>query len=191
MRHWKRVVVVLLVAALALVVEGWAARAQAAAFFKSCQYERVPGETGRPPYSLAPTIGLVKVTTRTNHGDLVLTLDRSTAPCAVHSFTYLAVKRFYNQTPCPRHTRAILECGAGRPGYHFTPELTGHETYARGIVALSNTPGLGNTATFFILGLDATLPPTSTIIGKLTAGTAVLNRLSTTQPTTIQEVLIG
>ena len=98
MRHWKRVVAVLLVAALALVVEGWAARAQAAAFFKRCHYERVPGETGRPPYSLAPTIGLVKVTIRTNHGDLVLTLDRSTAPCAVHSFTYLAVKRFYNQT---------------------------------------------------------------------------------------------
>ncbi|WP_432891542.1 peptidylprolyl isomerase [Kribbella sp. CA-245084] len=190
MRHWKRVVAVLLVAAIALVVEGWAARAQAA-FFKSCQYERVPGETGRPPYSLAPTLGLVKVTIRTNRGDLVLTLDRSAAPCAVHSFTYLALKRFYNRTPCPRHTRAILECGAGRPGYHFTPELTGHETYPQGTVALSNTPGLGNTATFFILPTAATLPPTSTIIGKLTAGAAVLDHLSTTEPATIQEVLLG
>ncbi|MER7245269.1 peptidylprolyl isomerase [Kribbella sp. NPDC000426] len=188
MRHWKRVVAVLLVAAVALVVEGWVVRAQAApTFFKSCQYVRTPGESGRPPYSLAPTIGLVKVTVRTNRGDLVLTLDRGAAPCAVHSFTYLALKRFYNQTPCPRHTRAILECGAGRPGYHFTPELTGHETYPHGTVALSNTVGLGNTAAFFVLPADATLPPTSTIIGKVTAGAAVLDR----QPTTIQEVLLG
>lgn len=135
MRHWKRVVAVLLVAAVALVVEGWAARAQAATtLFKNCQYAR---------------------------------------------------------TPCPRHTRAILECGVGRPGYHFPPELTGRETYLRGTVALSNTPGVGNTSTFFILPTDATLPQTSTTIGKVTTGTAVLDRLSTTAPATIQEILIG
>ncbi|WP_328998516.1 peptidylprolyl isomerase [Kribbella sp. NBC_00709] len=194
MRHWKRVVAVLLVAAVALVVEGWAARAQAAqTLFKNCAYVRTPGESGRPPYSLAPTLGLVKVTVRTNRGDLVLTLDRSAAPCAVHSFTYLALKRFYNQTPCPRHTRAILECGVGRPGYHFSPELTGHETYPRGTVALSDTPGVGNTSAFVILPLDATLPRTSTTIGKLTAGLAVLDRLTADpdQPARILEVLIG
>lgn len=188
MRHWKRVVVVLLVAAVALVIEGWAARAQAGAMlFKNCQYVRTAGESGRPPYSLAPTIGLVKVTIRTNRGDLVLTLDRSAAPCAVHSFTYLALKRFYNQTSCPRHTRAILECGPGRPGYHFAPELTGRETYLRGTVALSNTPALGNTSPFFILPADAPLTPRSTIIGKLTTGFPTLDR----GPTTILEILIG
>lgn len=188
MRHWKRVVAVLLVAALALVVEGWVARAQAATtLFKNCQYVRTPGESGRPPYSLAPTVGLVKATIRTDRGDLVVTLDRSAAPCAVHSFTYLALKRYYNQTPCPRHTRAILECGAGRPGYHFTPELTGHETYPRGTVALSNTPDLGNTGTFFIVPVDGAATPPATIIGKLTTGFPTLDRT----PTKLLEVLIG
>ncbi|MFD3399485.1 peptidylprolyl isomerase [Kribbella sp. NPDC058693] len=184
MRHWKRVVAVLLVAAIALVVEGWVARAPAApTLFKNCQYVRTAGETGRPPYSLAPTIGLVRATVRTNRGDLVLTLDRSAAPCAVHSFTYLALKRFYNQTPCS----PTLECGTGHPGYHFTPEPTGHETYPQGTVALSNTPGVGNTSTFSIARTNTTLPHPSTIIGTLTAGLPVLNR----NPTTILEILIG
>ncbi|MFF0340378.1 peptidylprolyl isomerase [Kribbella sp. NPDC004875] len=192
MRHWKRVVAVLAVAAVALLVEGWVARAQAApTLFKGCTYTRTAGEHGQPPYSLAPTLGLVKVTLRTNRGDLVLTLDRANAPCAVHSFTHLALRRFFNQTPCPRHTRAILECGVGRPGYHFAAELTGHETYPRGTVALSNTPGRGNSSAFFITPADAPLSPTSTVLGRVTTGQPVLDRLTTSAPATLLEVLIG
>ncbi|MEV0285048.1 peptidylprolyl isomerase [Kribbella sp. NPDC050820] len=122
MRRWKRVVAVLLVAAVALILEGWAASAHAApALFKKCTYTRTPDGTVRPPYSLAPLVGVVKVTVETNRGTLVLQLDRRDAPCAVHSFTHLALTRFYNQTPCPRPTQAILECDARRPGYTFSP----------------------------------------------------------------------
>ncbi|MFG1622835.1 peptidylprolyl isomerase [Kribbella sp. NPDC049227] len=190
--RWKRVVAVLLVAAVALIVEGWAASAQAApAFFKRCTYVRSPDGTVRPPYSLAPTIGTVKVTVRTDKGTLVLRLDRQDAPCAVHSFTHLALLRFYDQTPCPRLTRAILECGAGRPGYHFSPELTGRETYRRGTVAMSNNGGNGSRF-FFVHGTDG-LPKYSTVIGAVTDGLPVLDRIAASprQPVRIIDVLIG
>ncbi|MGW7682695.1 hypothetical protein ACWGID_18285 [Kribbella sp. NPDC054772] len=138
MRHWKRVVAVLAVAAVALVVEGWVARAQATpTLFKNCTYTRTAGEHGQPPYSLAPTLGLVKVTLRTNRGDLVLTLDRANA------------------------------------------------------IALSNTPGRGNSSEFFITPADAPLSPTSTVLGRVTTGQPVLDRLTTSAPATLLEVFVG
>lgn len=193
MRRWKRVVAVLLVAAVALILEGWAASAQAApALFKKCTYTRTADGAVRPPYSLAPLLGVVKVTVQTNHGTLVLHLDRRDAPCAVHSFTHLALTRFYNETPCPRPTRAILECGAGRPGYTFTPELTaGKESYHRGVVALRNDDGNGS-AFFFVLE-DGDLPKTSTILGAVSNGLHVLDRIAASpqQPVQILGLLVG
>lgn len=118
--RWKRVVAVLLVAAVALILEGWAASAQAApAFFKRCT------------------------------------------------------------------------CGAGRPGYHFTPELTGRESYHRGTVAMSNNGGNGSRF-FFVHGTDG-LPKYSTIIGAVTDGLPVLDRIAASprQPVRIIDVLIG
>jgi peptidyl-prolyl cis-trans isomerase B (cyclophilin B) len=192
MRRWKRVVAVLLVAAVALILEGWAASAQAApALFKKCTYTRTANGAVRPPYSLAPLVGVVKVTVQTNRGTLVLRLDRRDAPCAVHSFTHLALVRFCNETPCPRLTRAILECGAGRPGYRFTPELTGKEAYRRGVVALSNTGANGSA--FFFVHTTTKLPKTSTIIGAVSNGLPVLARIAASprEPVRILSVLVG
>jgi peptidyl-prolyl cis-trans isomerase B (cyclophilin B) len=192
MRRWKRVVAVLLVAAVALILEGWAASAQAApSLFKKCTYTRTAGGSVRPPYSLAPLVGAVKVTVHTNRGTLVLRLDRHDAPCAVHSFTHLALVRFYNETPCPRLTRAILECGVGRPGYRFTPELTGKETYRRGMVAMSNNGTHGSA--FFFVHTTADLPKTSTVIGAVSNGLPVLDRIAASprQPVRILSVLVG
>ncbi len=192
MRRWKRIVAVLLVAAVALILEGWAASAQAApALFKKCTYTRTADGTVRPPYSLAPLVGVVKVTVQTNRGTLVLRLDRSKAPCAVHSFTHLALRRHSNETPCPRLTRAILECGAGRPGCWFTPELTGKETYRRGVVALSNPESNGSD--FFFVHTTTDLPKTSTIVGAVSNGLPVLDQIAATpqEPVDILNVLVG
>jgi peptidyl-prolyl cis-trans isomerase B (cyclophilin B) len=192
MRRGKRVVAVLLVAAVALILEGWAASAQATpALFKKCTYTRTAGGTVRPPYSLAPLVGVVKVTVETNRGTLVLRLDRQDAPCAVHSFTHLALARFYHETPCPRLTRAILECGAGGPGYRFVPELTGKESYRRGVVAMSNNGANGSA--FFFVHTTAGLPKTFTIIGAVSNGLPVLDRIAADprQQVRVISVLVG
>ncbi|MFI7066302.1 peptidylprolyl isomerase [Kribbella sp. NPDC050124] len=125
--------------------------------------------------------------TPVRRGTLVLRLDRRDAPCAVHSFTHLALTRSYNGTPCPHHNRATLECDPGRPSYRFTPELTGKESYHRGVVALRNDNGNGTA--FFFVHMPADLPKTSTIIGTITNGLPVLDQSQ--PPLQILNVLVG
>lgn len=177
MRRWKRVVAILLIATLAFVVEGWASSAQGAPLlFKRCAYTRT-ADAVRPPYSLAPTMGTVKVTVKTSQGAIVLRLDRKQAPCAVHSFTHLALTRYYEELTCPRKTAAYVECATASPGYRFAPELTGKEAYPRGTVALGNI-GAGNGARFFLVHRGTKLPARYTVIGKVTAGQKVLDRIA-------------
>ncbi|MFB6724706.1 peptidylprolyl isomerase [Kribbella sp. NPDC056345] len=191
MGRWKRVVAILLVAAVVLVLESWTVRATPT-MFKNCTYTRTGDGTVRPPFSLTPVLGSVKVTLKTDRGTLELRLDRQNAPCAVHSFTHLALQRYYHGTPCPRRTRAILECGAGRPGYRFPVELTGKEQYRRGVVALSNQ-GAGNSSAFFLVHGVHGAPPNSTIIGVVSNGLTVLDRIAAEpgQPVQVLEVLVG
>ena len=186
MRLWKRVVAVLLVAAVVLVLESWTVHA-APTLFKSCTYTRTGDGTVRPPYSLAPVLGSVKVTLKTDRGSLELRLDRGPAPCAVHSFTHLALQRYYNGTPCPRRTRAILECGAGRPGYRFAPEVNGKEQYRRGVVALGKE-GACHGSTFFLVHGTEGAPAGSTIIGAVSNGS--LDRIAA-ERVKVLEVLVG
>jgi cyclophilin family peptidyl-prolyl cis-trans isomerase len=134
MRRWKRVVAVLLAAAVALILEGWAASAQAAPdLFKICTYTRTADGTVRPPYSTA-----------------------SAGPA----------------TASPR-------C------------LTGKESYRRGVVAMSNN-GMNGSA-FFFVHTTADLPKTSTIIGAISNGLPVLDRIAATprHPVRILSVLVG
>ena len=191
MGRWKRVVAILLVAMVVLVLESWTAHATPA-MFKNCTYTRTGDGAVRPPYSLTPLLGTVKVTLKTDRGTLELRLDRQNAPCAVHSFTHLALQRYYHGTPCPRLTRAILECGAGRPGYRFPAELTGKENYHRGVVALSNEGG-GNGSTFFLVHGVHGAPAGSTIIGTVSQGLTVLDQIAagSQRPVQILEVLVG
>ncbi|MFI5731194.1 peptidylprolyl isomerase [Kribbella sp. NPDC051587] len=190
MGHWKRIVAILLVAAVVLVLESWTVHATPT-LFKNCTYTRTSDAgTVRPPYSLAPLLGSVKVTLKTDRGTLELRLDRRDAPCAVHSFTHLALQRYYNGTPCPRRTRAILECGAGRPGYQFAPELSGKEDYRRGVVALSNEGG-GNGSTFFLVHGVHGAPAGSTIIGVVSNNLTLLDRIAAEPRAKVLEVLVG
>ncbi|GAA1690269.1 peptidylprolyl isomerase [Kribbella yunnanensis] len=191
MGRWKRVVVILLVAAIVLVLESWTVHATPT-MFKNCTYTRTDDGSIRPPFSLTPVLGSVKVTLKTDRGTLELRLDRQNAPCAVHSFTHLALQRFYQGTPCPRRTRAILECGAGRPGYRFPVELTGKEQYRRGTVALSNQGTMNGSAFFLVHGVHGA-PAGSTIIGVVSNGLTVLDRIAADprHPVQVLEVLIG
>jgi len=79
----------------------------------------------------APT----EVVISTDRGDIKVSLDAQTAPCAANSFLSLAKQRFFDNTPCHRLTVGgrgalnVLQCGdpsgtgAGDPGYEFDEEL--------------------------------------------------------------------
>ncbi|WP_189170142.1 peptidylprolyl isomerase [Pilimelia anulata] len=140
-----------------------------------------------PPPAEAANTGAVHLTLRTNHGDIGLRFDRGNAPCAVHNFVHLVRETFYDRSRCWRLTTAaklgVLQCGdiweaeIGGPGYRFADELTGQETYPRGTVAMGNQGKDTNGSEFFLVHSVAQIKPDYTVLGRVTSGLEVLDRI--------------
>ncbi|WUI01525.1 peptidylprolyl isomerase [Spirillospora sp. NBC_00431] len=146
-----------------------------------------PAKPVRPPRSKARAHGKVDVVLITNFGVVAIRMDRGNAPCAVHNFASLSRQRFYDHTRCWRLTNSarlgVLQCGdiyeaeKGGPGYKFDDELTGKETYPRGTVAMGNWGPDTNGSQFFLVHSRADIPPAYTVLGKVTWGLPVLDRI--------------
>jgi cyclophilin family peptidyl-prolyl cis-trans isomerase len=148
-------------------------------------------DVGTPPNPQAtPTQGTSTLLMSTTQGDLTLTLDRATAPCAAASFTYLAQQRFFDGTPCHREvnqpTFGVLQCGdptgsgSGGPSYKFAQEVPAGTTYPRGTIAMANTGQPNSTGSqFFLCFVDTQLSPDYTPVGTVDeAGLAVLDTIA-------------
>jgi peptidyl-prolyl cis-trans isomerase B (cyclophilin B) len=160
--------------------------------FVRCEYIPTPENPAakpvRPPFPLALNRGTVKVTLHTNHGKIEMVLNRANAPCAVHNLVHLSLSRFYDTTQCWRLTNyarlGVLQCGdiikaeVGGPGYRFADELTGTETYPRGTVAMGNLGPDTNGSQFFMVYGNAFIQPNYTVLGRITKGIEVLDKIA-------------
>ncbi len=148
-------------------------------------------DVGTPPDPEAtPTQGTATVLMATDQGDLTLTLDRSIAPCATASFTYLTEQGFYDDTPCHRLVNqdgfGVLQCGdptgegSGGPTYKYAEEVTPETTYPRGTIAMAKTAAPATTGSqFFLTFVDTQLPPEYTVVGTIDeAGLTVLEEIA-------------
>lgn len=158
----------------------------------SCSYQTT-GAASRPvtapPTSGVPATGKVDYVVKLNSGDVPITLDRGNAPCAVNSFISLAEQGFYDNTPCHRLGAvpgfSMLQCGdptgtgTGGPGYQYSEELSGQETYPAGTLAMARTSAPGSQGSQFFLVFDDTqLSPDYTVFGTIdAAGIAVLKKI--------------
>ncbi|WP_166534447.1 peptidylprolyl isomerase [Blastococcus xanthinilyticus] len=163
----------------------------------TCEY--LPDESGNPNLTdvgtppdpeATPTQGRVDLLMATDQGDLTLTLDRSIAPCAAASFTYLAEQDFYAGSTCHRlvtqEAFGLLQCGdptgtgSGGPSYKYAEEVTAETTYPRGTIAMAKTAAPSSTGSqFFLTFTDVTLPPEYTVVGSIDeAGLAVLDTVA-------------
>jgi peptidyl-prolyl cis-trans isomerase B (cyclophilin B) len=154
----------------------------------SCAYSRTPDQpaakdVGQPENGKAPAAGTVRVTLKTEHGEIPMTLDRAKAPCAVQNFLFLAKKKYFDGTPCHRMTTGpgfkVLQCGdpsgsgQGGPGYQFDDELPRGLTpsganavvYPAGTVAMANAGPDTNGSQFFLVYGDTTLAPSYSVFG--------------------------
>ena len=158
----------------------------------ACDYAPAQGgeviDVGTPPEADAVSAeGTVDLAMATNQGDLTLTLDRSIAPCATQSFTFLAEQGFFDDTPCHRLTTSatlsVLQCGdpsgtgTGGPSYRYAEEVTPETTYPRGTVAMAKSAAPASTGSqFFLVYADSQLPPEYPVVGTIDdAGVEVLD----------------
>ncbi len=89
-------------------------------------------DVGRPPTDGIQTSGVETMTITTNQGVIKASIDTAKVPCAAASFSFLAGKGYFDNTPCHRLTTDgggfVLQCGdpsgtgSGGPGYRFADE---------------------------------------------------------------------
>lgn len=150
----------------------------------TCEY--TPGGTPAKPVdtpngSGVPTQGEVTATLELTAGDVTVTMDRSAAPCAVHSFVSLAEQGYFDDTVCHRVTDYgifVLQCGdpsatgMGGPGYSYADEVEvikdlGTGAYPAGTVAMANAGPDTNGSQFFLVYGDSPLEPAYTVLGTM------------------------
>lgn len=165
--------------------------AESAALLKSPQAKNV----GLPPDpAKTPNTGTVPITMTTSQGPITITLNRADAPCAVQSFGYLASKKFFDDTSCPRLVTSgifVLQCGdpsnsqSGGPTYEYGEEINSHTAYTTGTVAMansnqaSNPKGATTGSQFFIIYKDSpTLPKNYSVVGTVTSGMNVVEKIA-------------
>jgi peptidyl-prolyl cis-trans isomerase B (cyclophilin B) len=149
-------------------------------------------DVGKPPTSGEARTGTQTMTLDTSIGTVKIEVDTAHAPCAAESFTYLASKKFFDDTICHRlvlQSIYVLQCGDpfatgyGGPAYRYAEENlpTGKRpAYGEGVVALANNGQPASTGSqFFIVYKDiGQLDPNYTVIGKVTEGLDLIKKVA-------------
>jgi peptidyl-prolyl cis-trans isomerase B (cyclophilin B) len=147
----------------------------------------------------------------TSCGTFVVTLDPESAPKTAASLVSLARGGFFDDTVFHRIAPGFViqggdptQSGSGGPGYSTVDPPAAGAAYAKGVVAMAKTetepPGTAGSQFFVVTGADAGLPPEYAIVGKVTEGLDVVQRIgalgdpSTEQPlrpVVIDSVTVG
>ena len=136
----------------------------------------------------------------TSCGTFVVTLDLDSAPNTAASLVSLARAGYFDHTVFHRIVPGFLvqggdptQSGSGGPGYSTRDAPAPDAAYTKGVVAMAKTAaepaGTAGSQFFVVTGVDAGLPPEYAVVGTVTSGLAVVERIgqlgdpSTEQPT--------
>ncbi|HET8743521.1 MAG TPA: peptidylprolyl isomerase [Gaiella sp.] len=125
----------------------------------------------------------------TSCGTFVVTLDPGSAPKATASLVSLARDGYFDDTIFHRISLGFViqggdptQSGAGGPGYSTVDPPSPDAAYTKGVVAMAKTavesPGTAGSQFFVVTGEDAGLPPDYAIVGKVTSGMEVVDRIA-------------
>jgi len=146
-------------------------------------------DVGTPPPG-EPHTGSQLMTLTTNLGTIKVAVETANAPCTAASFTYLAGKKFFDNTQCHRLTTSgiyVLQCGdpsasgRGGPAYQYADEnlpANRRPAYPEGTFAMANSGPGTNGSQFFIVYQDSELPANYTVLGKLVEGLDLVKRVA-------------
>jgi peptidyl-prolyl cis-trans isomerase B (cyclophilin B) len=129
-----------------------------------------------------------RVKVETNCGDFTITLDQKSSPKTVSSFVYLADQGFFDNTIFHRIAPGFViqggdptQSGTGGPGYTTVEAPPAGTSYVRYTVAMAKTgaepPGAAGSQFFIVTAPDAQLPPDYALLGKVTEGQEVVDRI--------------
>jgi peptidyl-prolyl cis-trans isomerase B (cyclophilin B) len=124
----------------------------------------------------------------TNCGNFTIKLDEAASPKTVASVAGLAEQGFYDDTTFHRIIPGFViqggdpaATGTGGPGYATVDTPAETTKYTKGVVAMAKTPteapGTSGSQFFVVTGPDAGLPPEYAVIGKVTEGLDVVDKI--------------
>ena len=124
----------------------------------------------------------------TSCGTFTIALDLTRAPKTASSFAYLARRGVYNDTAFHRIIPGFVVqggdptgTGTGGPGYSVDEQPPSNLSYTRGVVAMAKSPveppGRSGSQFFVVTAADAGLTPDYALVGRVTAGFDVVQRI--------------
>jgi cyclophilin family peptidyl-prolyl cis-trans isomerase len=154
------------------------------------------GKLAKPKEKLE-TGGTYVATVATSCGDFKIQLDAKRAPRTGGSFKYLADKGFFDGLTFHRIVAGFViqggdpkGDGTGGPGYTVVEKPPSGLAYTKGVVAMAKggnePPGASGSQWFVVTAEDAQLPPDYALLGKVTEGLDVVDKIGAV-PTTPDE----
>jgi cyclophilin family peptidyl-prolyl cis-trans isomerase len=139
----------------------------------------------RPPLDQNKVYSIVF---ETNQGIFHVELDQEQSPNVSASMYALAKQGFFDGTICHRIVPGfVIQCGdptgtgTGGPGYSTQDDVPSDARYTKGVVAMAKTqvepPGTAGSQFFVVTGEDVGLPPEYAILGKVTEGLDVIEKI--------------
>jgi cyclophilin family peptidyl-prolyl cis-trans isomerase len=124
----------------------------------------------------------------TSCGDFTIALDSKRAPKTVNSFVFLSEEGFYDGLSFHRIVPGFviqggdpLGNGTGGPGYSVDEKPPANLAYTKGVVAMAKSsaepPGRSGSQFYVVTGADAGLPPEYALVGKVSEGMDVVERI--------------
>jgi cyclophilin family peptidyl-prolyl cis-trans isomerase len=124
----------------------------------------------------------------TNLGRFAVRLDVEDSPCVTSSFVSLVRKRFFDGTVFHRIVPGFViqggdptGSGTGGPGYTVTDVPPANSLYTEGVVAMAKSSaeprGAAGSQFFVVTASNAGLPPDYAILGVVTKGLKVVERI--------------
>jgi peptidyl-prolyl cis-trans isomerase B (cyclophilin B) len=145
------------------------------------------------------------LTLHTNCGEFTIRLDVKSAPATAASLVSLARHGYFDKTIFHRIVPGFViqggdptAQGTGDPGYRTVDPPPAGARYTHGVVAMAKTAaepsGTSGSQFFVVTGDDAGLPPDYAIVGRVTKGLDVVDRIgalgdpTNEQPTEVVEI---
>jgi peptidyl-prolyl cis-trans isomerase B (cyclophilin B) len=124
----------------------------------------------------------------TNLGRFAIRLDVEDSPCTTSSFAALVRRRFFDGTVFHRIVPGFViqggdptGRGSGGPGYTVVDVPPRNSLYTEGVVAMAKAPseprGAAGSQFFIVTAADAGLPPDYAILGVVTKGLKIVERI--------------